>query len=303
MIQVTELGYMGLGVSDLAAWKQYSAEMLALEVVDAGAKRAFLRTDYWHHRLMLEEDGSDDLTVLGFRVAGPEEFRAMQRQLSDGGVGFKAGTSAEAADRHVLELIKLEDPSGIPIEIFHGPHVEYDRPFHPGRRMHGRFKTGDGGLGHCIIRHAGLAPTYEFYRLLGMRGSVEYRIPTPGPSPFEIMFMHCNERDHTVAFGLPSEKRINHLMLEYEHFDDVGLTYEVVSASKTYPVAISPGRHANDQMYSFYFMNPSGFMCEVGWGARPATHQSEYYARDSYGHKPQAGVVEPGMRPVKAAAE
>ena len=35
-------------------------------------------------------------------------------------------------------------------------------------------------------------------------------------------------------------------------------------------------------MYSFYFMNPSGFMSEIGWGARSSTHQSEYYQRDIF---------------------
>ena len=284
MVQVTELGYMGLGVSSLAAWKSYAADILGLEVVDAGPKRAWLRMDYQHHRFFLEEDGSDDLTVLGLRVAGAEELLAMQRQLNEAGVAFQRGTAEEADARHVLELIKLEDPAGVPLEIFHGPQVEYDRPFHPGRRMHGPFKTGSGGLGHCIIRDAGLEVSCAFYRILGMRGGVEYRMPMGGPKPHELAFMHCNDRDHTIAFGLPSRKRINHVMFEVEHFDDVGLAHEIVSKAEI-PIAITPGRHANDQMYSFYFMNPSGFMCEIGWGARPATHQSEYYARDSYGHE------------------
>lgn len=295
MIQVTELGYMGIGVKSLAAWKSYAVDILGLEVVDAGASRAWLRMDYWHHRFFLDEDGSDDLSVLGFRVAGEEELRAIQQQLKDGGVAFRVGTAADADDRHVLGLIKLEDPTGVPIEIFHGPHIEYDKPFHPGRRMHGKFKTGDGGLGHCILRHEGLETAYKFYRLLGMRGGIEYKIPMPGGT-FDLMFLHCNERDHTVAFGPPSQKRINHVMLEVENFDDVGLAREIVTKHKI-PETIAPGRHANDHMYSFYFANPSGFMCEIGWGARPATHQSEYYARDTYGHEMQApGAMGPERR-------
>jgi 2,3-dihydroxyethylbenzene 1,2-dioxygenase len=295
MIQVTELGYMGLGVKSLAAWKTYASDILGLEVVDGGASRAWLRMDYWHHRFFLDEDGSDDLSVLGFRVAGQEEFRAIQQQLKDGGVSFEMGKPSEADDRHVLELIKLQDPAGVPLEIFHGPHLERDRPFHPGRRMHGKFKTGAGGLGHCILRHAGLETTYKFYHLLGMRGGVEYKMALPGGT-LDLMFLHCNERDHTVAFGPPTQKRINHVMLEVENFDDVGLTHEVVEKNKI-PIHIAPGRHANDHMYSFYFANPSGFMCEVGWGARPATHQSEYYQRDTYGHEIlTAGVMGPERR-------
>jgi 2,3-dihydroxyethylbenzene 1,2-dioxygenase len=44
-------------------------------------------------------------------------------------------------------------------------------------------------------------------------------------------------------------------------------------------------------MYSFYFTSPSGWMVEIGWGARVATHQSEYYQRDTYGHEPVRGVT------------
>jgi 2,3-dihydroxyethylbenzene 1,2-dioxygenase len=293
MAQITELGYLGLGVKSLEQWKKFASEILALEVADEGeAGRCYLRMDYWHHRIILEEDGTDDLNFLGFRVAGVEEFREMAKQLTDAGVKVRIGTPEEADDRRVLEIMKLEDASGYPIEIFHGPQVQADKPFHPGRRMHGKFKTGDGGLGHLIQRETvGLEKTYEFYKLLGMRGGVEYRIPIPGlPRPFDLMFLHCNTRDHTLAFGPPGEKRINHLMLEVEDFDDVGLTYETVQRAGI-PVAISPGRHANDHMYSFYFINPSGWMCEVGWGSRAATHQSEYYQRDTYGHDPVVGVT------------
>jgi len=288
---VTELGYVGIGVRSLSQWKRFASEILGMEVADEGEPgRCYLRMDYWHHRLIVQEDGSDDLSVLGLRVAGPEEFLEMQKRLSDAGVAHQVGTREEADERRVLELMRLQDPAGNPLEIFHGPLVQFDKPFHPGRRMHGRFKTGDGGLGHCILRHAGLDAAYRFYRLLGMRGGIEYRIPTPGGARMELLFMHCNERDHTVAFGLPSAKRINHLMLELESLDDVGLTYDLVRREKL-PVAILPGKHANDHMYSFYFLNPSGWMCEIGWGARPATHQSEYYERDSYGHEFQTEVL------------
>ena len=300
MESITELGYMGLGVSNLEEWKDYAAHVLGVEVVDAEQSgRCYLRIDNWHHRLILDEDGTDDLNYLGFRVAGVEEFRQMQHQLEDAGINVTIGSSEEADERHVLEIMKLEDPSGNPLEIFHGPHIEPAKPFYPGRRMHGRFKTGEGGLGHLILRETvGLDKTYEFYKLLGMRGGIEYKIPLPGQSQsFDILFMHCNSRDHTLAFGPPGQKRINHLMLEFDEFDDLGLSREIVDRRKI-PVGIELGKHANDHMYSFYIMNPSGWMNELGWGGRPATHQSEYYHGDTYGHKSQENVVKRNMEAV-----
>jgi 2,3-dihydroxybiphenyl 1,2-dioxygenase len=289
MVQVTEMGYMGLGVRDLDAWKSFATDIVGLELSDEGERdRCYLRMDYWHHRLTLHGDESDDLLYLGLRVAGGEEFAEMQHQLSSAGIRFRVGSDEEAAERRVLEIIKLADPDGNPIEIFHGPQVQFTKPFHPGRRMHGRFKTGSGGMGHCIVRAKDTKAAYRFYASLGMRGGVEYKVRM-GQQVLAPVFMHCNDRDHTVAFGIGGpERRINHLMIEVDNLDDVGLTHDLVR-SRNVPITIALGKHSNDHMYSFYFRNPSGWILEYGWGARAATHQSEYYCEDVYGHQFEAG--------------
>lgn len=292
MAKVTELGYMGIGVKNPDQWKEFAALIMGMELAEDEARdRYYLRMDNWHHRIVVHAEASDDLLYLGFRVAGPEEFRDMQHQLSAAGVQFRAGSEDEAAERHVLELIKLSDPDGNPIEIFHGPHVQFSKPFHPGRRMHGRFKTGDGGMGHCIVRERDVEAAIRFYTTLGMRGSIEYKFRM-GAHTATPVFMHCNERDHSVAFGIGrAEKRINHLMIEVDNFDDVGLTYDLVRRHKL-PIRITPGKHSNDHMFSFYVGNPSGWMWEYGWGARPATYQSEYYGEDMYGHEFEPGAFD-----------
>lgn len=289
MVQVTELGYMGIGVKNLDEWKAFATRIVGMELADDGERdRCYLRMDYWHHRLVVHANGSDDLEYLGFRVAGPDEFRQMQSQLSEAGIKYRVGSEDEANERRVLEVMKLSDPAGNPIEIFHGPEIQAAKPFHPGRRMHGRFKTGSGGLGHCIIRENDVTAAQRFFTALGMRGGVEYKVRI-GKHVVAPVFMHCNERDHTVAFGIgPEKRRINHLMIEVDNLDDVGLTHELVRQEKI-PVTISLGKHSNDHMFSFYFRNPSGWMFEYGWAGRPATHQSEYYVEDVFGHHPEAG--------------
>jgi 2,3-dihydroxybiphenyl 1,2-dioxygenase len=293
MVQVTELGYVGIEVKNPDEWKDFATEVMGLELADDGEPdRCYLRMDYWHHRIVMHAGPSDDMLYLGFRVAGGEEFREMQRQLADAGVEFRVGSEEEAAERRVLEVMRLTDPGGNPVEIFHGPEVQFNKPFQPGRRMHGRFKTATGGLGHCIIRQDDANAAYRFYTLLGMRGGVEYKMRM-GKQIVEPVFMHCNERDHTVAFGIGAGgSRLNHIMIEVENFDDLGLTYDIVAERKV-PVIIGLGKHSNDQMYSFYVRNPSGWAFEYGWGGRPATYQSEYYVKDMYRHKTPAGGPEP----------
>ena len=282
MAAVTELGYVRFGVSNLAEWRDFAAEIVGVEVVDEGeAGRLYLRTDHWHHRIVLEEDPCDDLIGAGLRVAGADELDDVRARLAEAGVGCEQGSAELAEERKVLDLITLEDPAGNPIEIFHGPLVDAHKPFYPGRGMFGKFVTGDGGAGHMILKSAGLDAMYEFYTMLGMRGGIEYKMPGPGGGTLEILFMHCNSRDHTLAFGLPSGKRVNHLMLEVDNLDDVLLTYDLVQKS-AYPVKVGLGRHANDHMFSFYFATPSGWLIEIGTSGRPATHQSEYYTRDIF---------------------
>lgn len=299
MAAVTELGYLTLGVSDLAAWKAFATHILGLEVVEGDqADRCYLRMDYWHHRITLIEDGSDDIAVTGLRVAGADEFSEILVQLGASGVEVTVHSEAEAEARYVLEVMSLKDPNGHALEIFHGPLVQFDKPFHSGRRMHAGFRTGALGMGHVMqSTRSNFAANYQFYRLLGMRGGIEYKLAIPGaPGPVPLMFMHCNERQHSLAFSGPAEKRANHILFEVEAMADVGLAYELVKTAGL-PIIIEPGSHANDQMYSFYFKNPSGFMCEIGWGARSAVHQSEYYQRDSFGHAPVPGSMKGFMVP------
>ncbi|MGU7778650.1 VOC family protein [Burkholderia sp. PU8-34] len=284
-VGVTELGYIGFDVSDLGAWRDFATQILGVECIADGAD-VRLRMDYWHQRVVLHEGASDDLRYTGFRLSGPEDFWAMQRQLSALGVRFEVASTAEAEERHVLELLRLEDPAGLPVELFHGPQVDRHAPFHPGRAMHGKFVLGATGLGHMIIRERGVAASERFYRdALGMRGSIEARMAMAGQK-IAPMFMHCNSRGHSVAFGIPGfTKRIQHFMVEVDSLDDVGLTYELAKEHKV-PILMGLGRHQNDNMVSFYMQTPSGFFCEYGWGGTPALAQSEYNPRgDSWGHE------------------
>ena len=55
MSAVTELGYLGLSVSDLDAWRSYASEVAGMEVFDDGEDdRVYLRMDQWHHRQLMK---------------------------------------------------------------------------------------------------------------------------------------------------------------------------------------------------------------------------------------------------------
>jgi len=285
---VTELGYIGIGVSDLDAWRQYATGVAGMEARDS-AHGFQLRLDTWHHRIDVRQDPSDDVRYIGWRVRDQDALEGMAERLERAGVAFRRGSAQDEEERRVLGLVKLSDPGGIETEIFFAPEIENHRPFHPGRPLHGKFLTGEHGLGHCFLTQPDADAAYAFYKLLGMRGGVEYIFEKPDGSTRHPVFMHCNRRQHTVSWGRGYEgkKRINHLMFEYTSLDDLGMALDIVQA-KGIPVVRRLGRHSNDGAVSFYFGNPSGWVWELGWQGRDAPLQAEFYRGDYYGHQTDA---------------
>jgi 3,4-dihydroxy-9,10-secoandrosta-1,3,5(10)-triene-9,17-dione 4,5-dioxygenase len=86
--------------------------------------------------------------------------------------------------------------------------------------------------------------------------------------PIVGTFTHCNPRHHSFAFAPVPEapKGIAHIMFEVDDIDIVGRAYDKVLKEKAAPLAMSFGRHSNDQMLSFYVNSPSGFQIEYGTG-------------------------------------
>ena len=62
---------------------------------------------------------------------------------------WREARAALADERHVKDLIVLNDPLGNRLEMFHGAETASD-PFKPGRSISG-FRTGPLGLGHVVF--------------------------------------------------------------------------------------------------------------------------------------------------------
>ena len=100
-----------------------------------------------------------------------------------------------------------------------------------------------------------------FYReVLGMR------ISDYATAPFRAVFLHVNERHHSLALLESAATGLHHLMIEALSIDDLGRAYD--AAIEQGVVRVTLGRHTNDHMTSFYAASPSGFMVEYGWGGR-----------------------------------
>jgi 2,3-dihydroxybiphenyl 1,2-dioxygenase len=247
-----------------------------------------LRMDDMSWRFRLEQSAADDITFAGYEVPNAAVLGDVRERLLSMGIDVHKATPDECALRGVVAMFHCKDPDGLRTEVYFGATQRFEQPFAPTRPLHG-FIAGDQGLGHIVISAANPTDARHFYEGgLGFRVSDFVTMGPPGHK-FQLTFLHCNPRHHTVALlPVPTPKRLNHFMLQLRSIDDVGSTYDLIR-DRGIPLTATLGRHTNDHMLSFYMRTPSGFDVEYGYGARTVDDETwnvvRHDAGSSWGHR------------------
>lgn len=288
--KVTRFGYIGLGVQDIHAWKDFAANVLGLMLAGESSDGAtLLRMDEMSRRFMVYPSGEDDVIFYGYEVQGKAQLDALEAKLKANGVETARASGAEKKSRAVVDMIHCQDPSGMRIEIFYGPKVEYEKPFKSERAISG-FVTGEQGLGHTVLSAPDIKASRHFYEdILGFLISDYISMEVAPNFSLDLVFMHCNLRHHTLALApIKTKKRLFHFMLQLNNLDDIGATYDLVKA-RDIKLGMELGKHTNDHMVSFYMKTPSGFEVEYGWGARTIDDATwsvtQHTSGSMWGHK------------------
>jgi len=285
MATAAKLGYLGLEVSDLEAWRRFARDPLGLAIGPPRADGALpLRMDEHEHRFLLVQGPADDVAYIGWELRDRASVDALAGRLDRAAVPLREGTAAEAACRGVEHLVWFEDPNGIRTELFHGPAI-CQTPF-VSDRMRSGFRTGEQGMGHVLVNARSSSATERFYRVVMAFALSDY----VESDRLHAVFLHVNPRHHSLAFAeLPLKKRLHHVMLEVRSIDDVGLAFDRCQEIGV-PLQRTIGRHQNDRMVSFYGFTPSGFCFEVGWGGREIDDRSwdvrVHPGASEWGHHP-----------------
>ncbi len=284
---IEALGYVGLEVSDLAAWRTFATGIIGLQAEDGPDGTIDLRMDQYATRIRLHAGSRDDLAYAGWEVRDAGTLAALATRLIAAGVAVEHGAPPLAADRRVAGLIRFADPEGNAHEAFYGPLQKANAPFVG--PLGTRFKTGRQGLGHIVLSCRDKPAMMAFFLdLLGFRISDHINTEVIPGRPIEISFMRCNGRHHSLALApLPISKRIVHLMVEAMAIDDVGRALDRCRERGIH-LSFTLGRHTNDHMLSFYPVSPSGFDIEFGWGGLEVDdetwHVLTHDASSAWGH-------------------
>ncbi len=289
---ITQLGYVGIGVADIAAWEDFGTNVLGMQLyqkLDNGT--LYLRMDEYSHRFVIEPTGEDDIKYAGWMAPTVNALKEVQARVTAAGVKVEEGSPEECLYRKVNRFITFQDPDGLRLEVFVGLDVDANKPFHSPRAISG-FRTGDMGVGHIVPVSKDLQATERFYvDVLGFRVS-DYLFNRPdAPGQHSMTFFHVNARHHSFAIGRGrggNTKRLTHWMMEVNNIHDVGLTYDVVR-KRGIPRTMEIGGHLNDHMTSFYMRTPSGFAVEYGWNGREVDDNTwviqQYHTGDIWGHE------------------
>lgn len=292
-MKVSKLAYIGLGATDLAAWKNYATDVLGLGLgVDSNARLLYLRADDRHHRLSVHAGGNDDIAFVGWEVPDHDALEALAAHVEKQGLEVRPGTPNEIADRRVLELVHFKCPlTGVRMEIGCGNEDIFSPGFRLARDMTG-FVTGNLGMGHFVLYVPDVEKATAFYqRTLGF-GLSDWVV---SPERRKLAsFLHCNPRHHSMALiqWPNAPRRVQHVFFETNELDDIGTTYDVCAERKI--AATTIGRHPNDRSVSFYFRNPSRWFFEYGWKLR--TVDPNDWTAEQYVLKPGIGWGHEGLR-------
>ncbi|MFF3570705.1 VOC family protein [Nocardia jiangxiensis] len=264
MAAFSSLGYVRIGITDPDAWRTFAFETIGFaEGHGPAADSIYLRMDEHTYRLELVPGERDEVLAVGWQVADATSLALVREVLEKADVAVTTLTPAQARSRHVEEAIAFADPSGLSVEVFHGPLLDHTPVL---SRFGNRFVSGAMGLGHVVLPVPDLEAARWFYaEVLGFAARGSFRVGPP-EHPLWIRFLGVNPRHHSLALipGNPSPgPGLVHIMVEVDQLDDVGRALDRVTSSG-YHLSSTLGRHTNDKMISFYVRTPGGWDLEFG---------------------------------------
>ncbi len=296
---VANLGYVILEMQDPAAWSKFAKDVLGFGPVKSfGEKGArYLKMDGAPFRYMIRKGESDRFVAGGYQMSSKKTFEDQVKAFEAAGCKVNMGSEKDAKHRAVKAFASTVDPSGNMLEIYYGRSK--GEPFTPGHGIKS-FKTGKMGLGHMVLPAPENEATIDFYRkVMGFGVSDDLTLPAfaEGLPDQRIYFMHAdNPRHHTLGlYNFPNPTGVIHLMAEMGDMDEVGYCMERVKQAGLHIFA-SLGRHANDEMISFYFFAPGGIGFEVGYDGKQVKDWSKFKPTkstigDLWGHEYDFPVV------------
>ena len=247
MSRVTEIRYVGYGVTDFAAERKFYADDWGLVEVASEDGLAWFKTHGHdeHHVVRLHQTDTNFIEVIAFAADSPADVDALHEKVAaagcrivhqprvidgpGGGYGFRFfspdGLPFEiSADVQKLDKRAMERWEGMPVNI---SHIVLHSPDH--KAMVGFFRDVLG------------------FRVSDWLGDF-------------MCFLRCNSAHHRIAI-LPGPPCLNHVAYDMLTLDDMMRGISRLRSLGT-DIRWGPGRHLAGNNTFSYFTTPHGFAVE-----------------------------------------
>ncbi|MHB8221001.1 MAG: VOC family protein [Acidimicrobiales bacterium] len=264
------LGYIRVWGAELDEWERFGDGVLGTMSQRDNAGRLLIRMDDWMGRFVIEQGPVSveaglapavPNVAIGWECPSEDAWSAARRAIDVAGIATADGTGPTPWCR---DWFICSDPSGFRCEFFYGGKRDPANQFVSSLGV--SFVTGEQGMGHVTLFANQCAKSLEFYsRVLGFQVR-EGKSAEDGT--LRAVFMSPNQREHSLALlATEDASRVGHVLVEVTDFDAVGRAMDRCLDGLA-PMAVSLGKHWNDEMVSFYLRTPSGFNIEYGFGGR-----------------------------------
>ena len=269
MSRITEIRYVGYGVTDLAAEAAFYADVWGLEPVpsDDGLARFKAQGTGEHHVVQLRAAEANRVDVIALAADTRADVDALHQAVAASGVRIIHPPRDLAAPGGGYGF-RCFTPDGIQLEI----------SAEVARLPHREIAKWDGvpvGISHIVLH----SPDHQalvrwFCDVLGFKVS-------DWLGDF-MCFLRCNSAHHRIAI-LPGPPCLNHVAYDMLGVDDMMRGIHRLKM-KGVDIGWGPGRHTAGNNTFSYFVTPGGFVTE---------YTSELEHVDFEHHEPKVHVPAP----------
>ncbi|HQS96085.1 MAG: oxidoreductase [Novosphingobium sp. 17-62-19] len=247
MSRVTEIRYVGYGVVEFEAEKNYYVDAFGLELVDSDNNTAWLKTQGHdeHHVVRLRKAEANRLDVISLAAASRSDVDTLCDKARAAGCSL-------VCEPHELNTpgggygFRFFSPDGLQIEI----SCDVARG---GKRGLAHWEGLPVKISHIVLHSPQHQELVQFFTdVLGFKIS-------DWLGDF-MCFLRCNSAHHRIAI-LPGPPCLNHVAYDMLSVDDMMRGAHRLKLKGT-EIQWGPGRHTAGNNAFSYFVTPAGFAVE-----------------------------------------
>lgn len=262
---IVRAAYGELIVSDLERARWFWVDMLGFVVTAAEPGALYLRgyDELTHHNLILTEGPTPAAGRIAYRVRSSNDLDRAERFYAER--GCRTRRIPGGATRGIGEAVRVEDPLGFTVELFHDvAHAE---------RLIQRYDLRRGAqiarLDHFNLMVPDIPAAYEHYAALdfGCSETIEDQ------DTLYAAWMFRKQTVHDVAFTGGVGPRLHHIGFFAHESHQVLHACDIFgSLHEEAHIERGPGRHGVSNAFYVYLRDPDGHRVEI--------YTSDYYTGD-----------------------